>query len=118
MIAVVAVSGCSKDEKPAPTPTDRLAAAQQKCDPAKAGTEVADQGKTMIIKTRGEKDPTGIGLDGLACIAVELDMSRAVVAHLDRTNALSGEQQDAWPGYTARWTFHPDSGVNMTIQKA
>lgn len=72
----------------------------------------------MIIKTQGAKDRTGVPLDGLACIAVELGMTRAVVAHLDRTNALSGEQQDAWPGYTARWTFHPDDGVNMTIQKA
>jgi hypothetical protein len=32
------------------------------------------------------------------------------------TRALDGRVQETWPGYTASWTYHPDSGLQMVIK--
>jgi len=32
------------------------------------------------------------------------------------TRALDGRQEDSWPGYTAAWSYHPDSGLRMIIR--
>ena len=45
-------------------------------------------------------------------------MPDAVRQHVSTTRALDGQQTDSWTGYTARWTYHPDDGLQMTIQVA
>ena len=34
------------------------------------------------------------------------------------TRALDGMQTDSWGGMTARWTYHPDNGMNITFTDA
>jgi hypothetical protein len=39
----------------------------------------------------------------------------SVTAQMDGTRALDGRQPASWDGYTASWTFHPDSGFDLII---
>jgi hypothetical protein len=96
-----------------------LLAAQTACDPDKDGTEVADGGHTLIIDSRGKSFLSG-GLEAgeLLCVQQNLQMSQAVVAHMGDTRALDGRQEDQWPGFTASWTYHPDSGLDAIIRTA
>jgi hypothetical protein len=35
---------------------------------------------------------------------------------MEQTRALDGRQQDTWGGYTASWSYHPDSGMELIVQ--
>jgi len=37
---------------------------------------------------------------------------------MERTRALDGTQSDTWDGLQASWSYHPDSGINLLIEKA
>jgi hypothetical protein len=52
---------------------------------------------------------------GAMCV---LDATRApgwVYSAVDNTRAIDGVQTAEWRGLTARWTYHPDHGLDMTI---
>jgi hypothetical protein len=55
---------------------------------------------------------TGIVYD---CLMTALDVPERVLDHLGTTKVLDGQQEDSWNDYNARWTYHPDSGVSLTI---
>ena len=40
-----------------------------------------------------------------------------VVSHIDSTRALDGQQVDEWDGISARWTFHPESGLHLVLRE-
>jgi galactose mutarotase-like enzyme len=64
----------------------------------------------------GDLLPTGL-IAGLiqACVLDALDTPQHVQDHIDTTRALDGTQEDAWGDYQARWTYHPDNGMNITV---
>jgi hypothetical protein len=37
------------------------------------------------------------------------------MAHMTSTRALDGRQTASWDGIDAAWSYHPDSGMNMTV---
>lgn len=94
----------------------RLTRTKSVCDAGDTGTRVADGGKTLIVDGAGEEDG-GVGVDNdtLECILVVLDAPESVKEHVYQTRALDGRQQDTWPGFTASWSYHPDSGVEMIL---
>jgi hypothetical protein len=64
---------------------------------------------------------TSVGLLGSiiqTCVLDEMEVPERVRSHLGSTRALDGTQEDAWDDYEARWTYHPDSGTNLTIWRA
>ena len=77
-----------------------------------AGYQVEDAGRTLVMTVGGAYMNT----DTAACIFNKLGVPDAVRQHVSTTRALDGQQTDSWPGYTARWTYHPDDGLQMTIQ--
>lgn len=79
-----------------------------------AGYDVGDAGRTLNITVGGAY----MSDDNLTCLVGELHMPDAVMQHVLSTRALDGQQTDSWPGYTARWTYHPDDGLQMTIREA
>lgn len=94
-------------------------AVQKKCDSnPPAGTTIGDGGKTMIVNTRGSDDSTGMTTSMTVCVLAELHVSSAVAQHMETTRALDGRQTDKWAGYTASWTYHPDDGLDMVIQRS
>jgi LysM repeat protein len=60
--------------------------------------------------------PIGL-LSGLLyeCLADELAMPERVQNHVEQTRALDGFQEDSWGIYEARWAYHPDDGLSLTI---
>lgn len=34
---------------------------------------------------------------------------------IDSTRALDGTQTDSWKDIDARWTYHPDNGLRLTL---
>ena len=42
------------------------------------------------------------------------DMPDSVVEQGD-TWGMDGQQTDSWNDVSARWTYHPDEGTNMTV---
>lgn len=110
------LSACGSDPLTAgPTPEEpvsALASAHEACDSA---GQLADEGKTLIIDTKGEEDGDGDSMLDLACLLIALETPDSVVSHLDTTRALDGMQTNEWDDLHARWTYHPDRGLNLTI---
>ena len=90
---------------------------QSKCDEPHSGTKVADAGKTLVVDTLGEEDATGADPSTVKCILSRLKTPTAVIARMDSTRALDGQQQDQWEGFTASWTSHPDHGMDLILRK-
>ncbi|KUG58985.1 hypothetical protein [Nesterenkonia jeotgali] len=49
------------------------------------------------------------------CIMEEIDAPTHVKDDVSRTRALDGTRDTSWGDYSASWTFHPDSGLNIQI---
>lgn len=97
-----------------------LTAAEATCNRGRSGAEIADGGKTLIIDMRGttpgEQIRGAMDADTVACILNSLKAPSAVVAHINGTRALDGRQTDSWDGFAAAWTYHPEHGMQMTIE--
>lgn len=78
---------------------------------------------TLVITGAGKQmkdsdtmyDEGILGLAIEACVLDGLGTPTAVREHISSTRALDGQQTDQWGKYSARWTYHPDAGQNMTI---
>jgi hypothetical protein len=93
-----------------------LADAEKSCNDGRTDTTVGDGGKTLIINASGDPIKTIVDTQTEACVLDYLKTPAAVRAHIESTRALDGRQTDAWDGFTAAWTFHPDNGLDITIQ--
>lgn len=114
--AGVLIGGIS--ERVSGTGGSEFTTAQKDCDSnPPAGTTISDGGKTMIVNMQGTEDTSGMTADMTACVLRELHVSAAVSQHIETTRALDGRQSDRWAGYTASWTYHPDDGLDMVIQR-
>lgn len=76
--------------------------------------DIEDAGHTLNLLVGG---PTGMSTDAMTCVFNSLDIPDAVRQHIGTTRALDGQQTDSWDDYTARWTYHPDDGLQMTIRE-
>lgn len=64
----------------------------------------------------GEYSISGLAAGtALSCILSGLEIPERVTSHMSSTRALDGTQNDAWDAYEARWTYHPDDGLNLTL---
>lgn len=85
----------------------RLSAAAEWCGVAEG---VADEGASLSVVAKG--------MDAVVtpeCLLAKLQAPSYVSEHLGSTRALDGQQTDEWMGLEARWTYHPDSGTNLTV---
>ena len=125
---VIAVGGLTfmllRGDKQAATPVTPAASAtpdqgavfaqvRDGCNTA-AGFDIEDAGRSLILTVGRES----MNADTMTCVFDRLGMPTAVREHVSTTRALDGQQTDQWPGYTARWTYHPDDGLQMTIRAA
>ncbi|WP_353508386.1 hypothetical protein [Intrasporangium sp.] len=79
---------------------------------------LADSGATLILDGTGKEDWSGDQLDAIDCVLRALSMPAAVEAHINSTRALDGMQNDTWNDISARWTYHPDAGLDITLTLA
>jgi hypothetical protein len=78
-----------------------------------AGYDIEDAGHTLIITVGGAYMTSTM----MTCVFNSLNVPSAVREHIGTTRALDGQQTDTWDDYTARWTYHPDDGLQMTIRE-
>lgn len=94
-----------------------LTAANQKCNDGRTDARVDDGGKTLIINSSGDPIKSLVDTQTVACVLDELNATGAVRSHIESTRALDGRQTDSWDGFTAAWTYHPDDGLDITIEQ-
>lgn len=76
---------------------------------------VRDGGTSIILDGEGDEDEDGLSIGDQVCPLVYLEAPDHVIEHMDNTRALDGMQEDTWDGIEARWTYHPDQGMNLTL---
>ena len=82
---------------------------------------LTDEGRTLTVTLIGDRATSSTGTamtpESLGCILGGTGVSDAVISHISSTRALDGQQSEEWGlRWSARWTFHPDAGLNLTLQ--
>ena len=75
--------------------------------------KVYDGGHTAVIDTRSQY----ADIAGVACLLYGIDTPRSIIARIDSTTSLQGSQTARANGFTYRWSYHPDNGLNMVIEE-
>lgn len=77
---------------------------------------VEDGGSTLIVNTKPEDDdPLGLTSLALDCVYEQLDVPKRITERIGSTRSLDGRQEGSWDGFSASWSYHPDSGANLII---
>lgn len=77
---------------------------------------VEDDGKTLIVNTKPkDDDPLGVTSLALECVYEQLDVPTRITERIGATRSLDGRQEGDWEGFTASWSYHPDSGANLIV---
>lgn len=81
------------------------------------GVDVMDKGTSLNLSTAG-KESEGTSMVTVVCVLTELEAPDSLFARMDSTRAMDGTQDATWENYTASWNYHPDSGLNITVETA
>jgi len=79
---------------------------------------VSDGGTTVTMRTEGDESPGGVAyqtVDDVICVLLALGAPTRVTDHISTTRSLDGQQTDNWDDYEARWVYHPDDGLQITV---
>ena len=98
----------------------RISDAAEKCALTKGSYTILDDGGAIEFDGAGlEKSgiPVGPEPEKVLCVMLELGAPQSVSTKVGQTRALDGTRETAWDGYAAQWTYHPDDGMNMLIEK-
>lgn len=106
--AAIVLAGCSS-----PSP---IAEAAEAC-----GLEPSRDETSISFNRVGAEESPDDTIDDVACVLFHLDTPDWVVSRIDSTRALDGTVDAAWTvdgtSFAAFWTFHPDSGLNLTVRE-
>jgi len=82
--------------------------------------KVGDNGKTLVLERVGKFAliKKGLTYSQLVCTLKVLKAPGYVRSQIESTRAIDGMQRASWGLHTAFWTYHPDSGVNITFSSA
>ena len=76
---------------------------------------VSDDGTSMYMDGRGEEG-LGVNVSYQACVLRELEVPSTVLSRIDNTSALMGVQTASWKGIEASWTYHPNRGLDISLE--
>lgn len=113
---LLGLTGCAGSIEAVATATSGLESAYDACSSeilaaSTGAVELADGGDSILIDTANEDED----ITAVVCIFMGLETSDALIAQMDSTTAMMGRQEAESNGYTYEWSYHPDSGINMTI---
>ena len=100
--------------------TQRPTDIERTADECSAVLQVGDEGHTLslhVAEKPGDNVFAWVDFDKFRCITGELEVPSYVITHIQQTRALDGMQTDSWDDMSARWTYHPDAGLNITIRE-
>ncbi|MBP2413057.1 hypothetical protein JOF48_001856 [Arthrobacter stackebrandtii] len=110
-MAVVAIGGALGQSDDIPQAVEACSATGME------GVYSMDGGKSLDMQTAG-KDSSGTTITTVACVLNELGAPQSLYSKIDSTRALDGTKSADWPGFTASWSYHPDSGLNIIVETA
>ncbi len=80
--------------------------------------QLLDNGKTLKFEYAGKYFPYIAAAGSYADVACALSVMKApsfVTSQIDTTRALDGLQKSTWGKVSSFWTYHPDSGLNLSF---
>ncbi len=89
-----------------------------KKDSSIAGVALLDNGATLKFSYAGKYSSVSASAASYSDVACSLSVMNApsfVTAQIDTTRALDGLQKATWGKLSAFWTYHPDSGLNISF---
>lgn len=92
--------------------------ASDTCDLAfDLGFSLDEDGKSAYMDGKGEEDSYlyTISTEDQVCILDELEAPTSVYSRISNTNSLMGVQEAEWDNIKIRWTYHPDNGLDISI---
>lgn len=94
--------------------------AVENCGIDAEGYTVMGGGEALQLDTKGTDlfDEGTRNYAAYTCMLNELGVPEVTQQKMERTRALDGTQSDTWDGLQASWSYHPDSGINLLIEKA
>lgn len=109
---IVLLGRCSTgdDDREERAPRDTRTEIQRVAEFCSVHHLVQDSGTSITMISPGQ-----VTIDKIGCVLGALDAPQRIVGHIESTRALDGQQTEAWDSYSARWTYHPDYGLNITI---
>jgi pyruvate/2-oxoglutarate dehydrogenase complex dihydrolipoamide acyltransferase (E2) component len=111
--AAVAAAAKAEAEKPRP-----LKAAFTSCKlSSSAGADLGDGETSLSLDGRGEEDYSGAPMSDINCALDAINVPDFVRAQMDKTRALDGVQTETWDNITAKWSYHPNSGFNVSLSE-
>jgi hypothetical protein len=81
-----------------------------------SGITISEDGKSMLLDMQGEEDLFGADYSEIACVLRELEVPDIVDSQISITTSLMGVQTADWDGITANWTYHPDRGLDISLE--
>jgi len=81
------------------------------------GVSIVDDGKTMIIDGKGEEDSYGASTESLFCIIKGVKTPDYIVNGIETTRALDGKQMQEFNNITVSYSYHPNTGMNLSFHK-
>ena len=113
-VAGSSTGGVEYSGSPSPTSVP-LADAYDQCNVADSGGEIADERTTLILDTQGEDDVTGVDYTAVLCVLSQLNTPERITQTMNSTRALDGRVTDSWDSFTASWSYHPDTGLDLVV---
>lgn len=112
LIAVVAVIGLFFYST---GPTKLEDAASYCFDGFAFGFDLDEDGKGAYMDGAGEDEIWGMDYYDQKCILEQLDAPNSVFSKIGNTNSLMGVLEADWDNVSISWTYHPDNGLDVSI---
>lgn len=77
---------------------------------------IMDDGNAVALSSVGLS--SGPEVSKVVCLLDELDAPQTVPVKIGNTRALDGTVSADWSDFSAQWTYHPDDGLNILIERA
>ena len=80
-----------------------------------AAEQLSSDGQSISFDTKGKDDSDGDGMYSAFCALRILGAADFVFEAILTTRALDGRVEESWDKFSASWTYHPDSGMRLTV---
>lgn len=87
------------------------------CGFSSADYETIEEGESLELNHAAKPNGSGITSTEVFCFLKELDAPASLEAKINNTRALDGTQTETWEQMKATWTYHPDSGLNLILER-
>ena len=85
---------------------------------ASCGVTAEADGKSIALRTKGGKRGGSHTAEQVACVLRTTGAPSHVLNRVAETRALDGMQTATWGSVEASWTYHPDSGLFVSVAEA